>query len=404
MRLVLFLPKATKFRLNLLLKVSGEINLQEDLATDLLVLQSHLDRMIELVKKNSTNLRRFKDFEMSLFNLNKFSEIIGHILDDAKKYFDLDVISLCLIDEVGEIEKLLSDEGLDCKTATGLVILKDKERLQSIFGAANRPYIGPYKSQLLSDLFPDDQRIPASVAITPLYRSGRYLGALNFGSYTEDRFVSLTVMDFVVHLGSVISICLENSLNFETINRTSYIDTLTGVNNRRFFEQRIVEELDRCRRNSDPISCLFLDIDSFKSINDQHGHQAGDQVLFSTAKAIKTQLRSNDVLVRYGGEEFLALLSNIDGSRAFEIAERIRRKVEAVMVEFNDTLIAVTISIGLSTYLPDKMALIKSDDVSSRLIQSADAALYKAKHNGRNRVESYHLSSDSTLTDMASVF
>lgn len=378
--------------------------MQEDLATDLLVLQSHLDGMIELIQKNNTNLRRFRDFELRLLNLNTLSEIIDHILIDAKKYFDLDMISLCLVDEVGEIEKLLNDEAFDCKSKKGLILLKGNERLQTIFGFAIRPYIGIYNKQLLSGVFPDDLGSPVSAVITPLYRSGKYLGALNIGSYTADCFTSSMLTDFIAHLSSVVSICLENSLNFETIKRTSYIDTLTGVNNRRFFEQRIVEELDRCRRNSDPISCLFLDIDFFKSINDQHGHQAGDLVLSSAAKAIKTQLRSNDVLARYGGEEFLALLTNIDGPRAFEIAERIRRTIESLMIRFNDTSIAVTISIGLSTHMPDRMSQTKADDVSNRLIKSADAALYKAKHNGRNRVERYETGLDLPLIGMASSF
>lgn len=380
----------------------GDLNLEEDLATDLLVLQSHLDGMIDLVAKNNASLRQYRDFEMRLLNLDSMSEIIEHILDDAKKYFDFEVISLCLVDETFEMEKILNDQGLDIKSRKEVIFLKDKELLQSTFGFAVRPYIGAFQKTFLSSFFSENKQ-PVSVAITPLIRRRKYLGTLNLGSYKADRFAGPAMMEYLVHLSSVISICLENSLNFETIKRTSYIDTLTGVNNRRFFEQRINEELDRCQRNADPISCLFLDIDRFKAINDKYGHQGGDQVLALAAKTIKTQLRNNDVLARYGGEEFVALLTNIDGDKAFEIAERIRKTVENLVIKYHDTSISITVSIGLATHVPDRMSLTKSDDAVIRLIKAADAALYKAKRNGRNRVETNKTSLSVELMNMISL-
>lgn len=359
--------------------------MEEDLATDLLVLQSHLDSMLECVKKNSTMLRKFQSFEMRLLSLNSLADIIDHILEDAKDYFDLDVISLCLFDEHSEIVKLLTDDGYDYPGKEGLILLQSKRFLKSPY--AIRSYIGTYKTKDFTDFFPPHEKVPASVAITPLNRHGKYLGTLNLGSYQATRFSSTMATDFVEHLGSIVSVCLENNLNLETIRRTSLMDTLTGVNNRRFFEQRIGEELDRSQRNNEPVTCLFLDIDFFKSVNDQHGHQGGDLVLSLVANTIKTQLRNNDVLARYGGEEFVALLSNIDIPMGIEIAERIRKAVQELTIEFSDIAISVTISIGLSTYLPGKNALISTEKIASLLIKSADSALYRAKHNGRNRVE-----------------
>ena len=146
--------------------------------------------------------------------------------------------------------------------------------------------------------------------------------------------------------------------------------------------------MDRCRRNSDPISCLFLDIDFFKVVNDKQGHQAGDRVLCAVARAIKTQLRGNDVLARYGGEEFVVLLSNINEMMALEIAERIRKTIQTLVIKLDEGSISVTIFIGSSTYFLDSAASFPIDnDISSRLIKLADSALYKAKRNGRNRVE-----------------
>jgi diguanylate cyclase (GGDEF)-like protein len=361
--------------------------LENDLNTDLFVLQSHLESMLERVKQNNVILNRFQAFEIKLLNLVSLADMIDHILENARHYFDLDVISLCLIDEKGEIAKFLDEDGYECTSKNGLILLSNKNLLQSTFGLAVHPYIGVYKNAKCDDFFSKFEKKPASVAMTPLNRRGKYLGTLNLGSYQVDRFADTMATDLVEHLVSVVSVCLENNLNFETIKRTSFTDSLTGVNNRRFLEQRIGEELDRCRRNSDPISCLFLDIDFFKVVNDNQGHQAGDSVLCAVANSIKTQLRSNDVLARYGGEEFVALLSNINEVMALEIAERIRKTIHGLVIKLDEGSISVTISIGSSTYLPGSVSSPIDNDISSRLIKLADSALYRAKRNGRNCVE-----------------
>jgi diguanylate cyclase (GGDEF)-like protein len=351
------------------------------------VLESHLESMLSRVKKNSTTLQRFQAFQIRLHNLNSLSGMIEHILEDAKKSFDLDVVSLCLVDEKGDIVRLLDEDSYPHDSRDGLIFLQSKELLDSIFGPACRPFLGTYEKSFCAGFFAHNRIKPASVAITPLTRRGKYLGALNMGSYQADRFDNKMATDFVEHLGSVVGVCLENNFNFEEMCRISYVDTLTGVNNRRFLEQRISEELDRCQRNGDPLSCLFFDIDFFKSVNDKYGHQGGDFILTAVAGAIKTQLRNNDVLARYGGEEFVALLSNINESQALDIAERIRKTIQELPLQFNETTVSVTISIGSSTYIPAGIASSEAAKTAAQLIEVADSALYKAKHNGRNRVE-----------------
>jgi uncharacterized protein YigA (DUF484 family) len=218
-----------------------EMTVEEDLSTDLFVLQSHLEGMLDRIQLNSATLRKFQAFEMRLLNLNSLSEMIDHILEDAKIYFDLDVISLCLIDEKDEVANFLSADGYDFSAKKGLILLDNNGLLKSTFGTAHRPYIGAYKSSKCADFFQQFDHKPASVAITPLNRRGRYLGTLNLGSYHIDRFADNMATDFVEHLVSVVSVCLENNLNFETIRRTSFVDTLTGVNNRRFLNSVLVK-------------------------------------------------------------------------------------------------------------------------------------------------------------------
>ena len=360
--------------------------LEEDITTELRVLQSHLDGMLDRVQHNSLTLKRFQSFEMRLLNLNSLAEMIDQLLGDAQAFFDLDVISFSLIDEKSEIAGFLTDDGYDYLSNDRLILLNDNELLKSTFGLSANPFLGTYKQASCAEFFPNVNRKPVSVAIIPLRRRGKYLGSLNLGSYTANRFINDMATDFIEHMVSVVSICLENNLNFEMMRRTSLIDTLTGVNNRRFLEQRIGEEVDRSQRNEEPLSCLFLDIDHFKLVNDTHGHQAGDYVLSLVASIIKKQLRSNDVLARYGGEEFLALLSNIPESMAADIAERIRKSIKNLVFTYNEIDINVTVSIGLSTYIPGKLATKTAAEISSQLIHSADSALYVAKEKGRDKV------------------
>ncbi len=362
--------------------------MENDIENSVSILESHLDGTLDRIKNNNQILKRFQSFEKILLNINSLAEMIEHILGDAKSLFNLDIISLCLIDENSEISTFLRDDGYDYLNTDGLILLDDNELLKTTFGLSSpRPFLGAYKQSNCTEFFPKLERKPLSIAIIPLYRRGKYLGSLNLGSYSSNRFISDMATDFIEHMVSVVSICLENNLNFEMMRRTSHIDTLTGVNNRRFLEQRIGEELDRSQRSNEPLSCLFLDIDHFKSINDTYGHQAGDYVLSSIASLIKKQLRNNDVLARYGGEEFVALLSNINEIQGKEIAERIRLCTKEQLMTFKGTQMQVTISIGLSTYLSSRAPTLSTNDIASQLISSADKALYCAKDNGRDGVE-----------------
>lgn len=198
--------------------------------------------------------------------------------------------------------------------------------LQATFGCSINPYLGLYKTAKCADFFSINKHKPASVAIIPLVRRGKFLGAISMGSFDAHRFENTMATDFIEHMTSVVGVCLENHLNYESMKRTSLMDTLTGVNNRRFLEQRLGEEIDRAQRSVEALSCFFLDIDFFKKVNDSYGHQVGDQVLTVVAGTIREQLRNNDVLARYGGEEFVALLANIEEGMAIDIAERIRKR------------------------------------------------------------------------------
>lgn len=166
----------------------------------------------------------------------------------------------------------------------------------------------------------------------------------------------------------------------QTLRNLSVRDVLTGLYNRRFVDEVFEHEVVRCRRNSKPLSVLMIDIDHFKRFNDSFGHDAGDVVLRSVSALFKDHFRKTDLPCRLGGEEFLVILPECDGEAAFKIAEQLRLKItELVLFHQGKALDAVTASIGVASW-PEPF----SDE--GLLVSAADAALYAAKHAGRNQV------------------
>jgi len=166
------------------------------------------------------------------------------------------------------------------------------------------------------------------------------------------------------------------------LNRLASTDALTGCANRRHFMEQLDMELSRIRRYANPGALLMMDLDHFKLVNDTYGHPAGDAVLVAFVQAVQSSLRKMDMLGRLGGEEFAVLLPETSLEAAGRLAERLRAKVEALSVEFQDHAIRVTVSIGVAALRNDSTAV---DEVLSQ----GDAALYRAKESGRNRVVQY---------------
>ncbi len=211
----------------------------------------------------------------------------------------------------------------------------------------------------------------------------RDIGSTN-GTYVNDQLIDEYVLrdgDFV-KIGRTIFKFLsggniENSYH-EEIYRLTTIDGLTQVHNRRFFLEQLEREVSRARRYRRDLSLILFDVDRFKSINDTHGHLAGDYVLTQLATVVRGKIRREDLFARYGGEEFTIVLPEIDAPNAIAFAEKVRKLVERAPFKFEDTKIQVTVSIGVAT-LADEID-------AAELIKRADDKLYEAKEGGRNCV------------------
>ena len=221
------------------------------------------------------------------------------------------------------------------------------------------------------------KQMARQVVIAPLMFKGVPLGAMVLASVEPfSPSVALLVRHFQTDLG----LALSNALSHDRLERLAALDPLTDAYNRRFGLVRLQEEFGRSMRVSGPLGVLMVDLDHFKAVNDTYGHLVGDRVLRAAAAAIRRVTREGDVLIRYGGEEFLVVVPGAGIEDVRELAERVRRAVAATEVMDGERRISVTASVGASTY--------PEHDVSSalELVEVADAALYASKESGRDRV------------------
>jgi diguanylate cyclase (GGDEF)-like protein len=207
--------------------------------------------------------------------------------------------------------------------------------------------------------------------IIPLNARGMVKGVLCL-YLSPDVRVDESKMKMLDALGNQIGVAIDNARLYEETKKFSLHDSLTGLANRRMMHIVFDRSINRAKRYKEPFSVIMLDIDYFKKYNDTHGHFAGDRLLVELAGLIVHETREIDLVVRYGGEEFIVLLPETDLDKACEVAERMRETIEKKC--------ATTISLGVSSYNMNKQT-------KDELIKDVDGALYNAKKRGRNRVE-----------------
>lgn len=281
--------------------------------------------------------------------------------------------------------KQLLQEFRACELETGEVLLSPFSRNQYLYLLLEgelKVYLGSLDNQPVSTLSPgecageisfiDNDHPSAYVVTTQPSRVLRLQRESLVGLFNHSPQMMQNLLQLLcerVRQGNRIILDSEQNAN---------VDTLTGCFNRRWLEHVFQRESTRCAYNQQPLCMLMLDVDHFKSYNDQHGHLAGDYALSLVAHTLRNQLRPKDSMARYGGEEFVILLPEIDLDEARGIGERLRQSLEQVGSFYSPIgiLPGVTVSIGL--------AGMRHQDLLESLIARADSALYQAKQQGRN--------------------
>ena len=212
-------------------------------------------------------------------------------------------------------------------------------------------------------------------SIVPLGNQKNFKGCVFIASERPD--ITDTESNFLTLYANQIELAITVANLFEEVQKQAITDPLTGIYNRRYFEDNIIKEAERALRLKQPFSLISMDLDFLKKINDTYGHQYGDLAIKTIANVLKKEARSIDIPARIGGEEFNLMLPGVDSKGACIAAERIRKSIESQVL---DTIGGITASIGVATFL-------EHSDRIDELIELADQAMYKAKINGRNQVQ-----------------
>lgn len=343
--------------------------------------------------KNESILRRAQERELTLLESASLEELFDNLVFGLARSFGLESVTVALCDPEHEVRHLLLINNPTKPLPDGVLMCDSLNDVSSIYAKLQGPLLGNYLEERHANMFALSPP-PRSVAILPMRRNGQIIGSINLGSRDPKRFTRYHATDFLGHLAVISAFCLENNINRSKLIWTGLTDVLTGWHNRRYVEARLPEEFALAARSEVPLSILLFDIDHFKRVNDEHGHDAGDKVLREVARRVQKQIRLSDVAARWGGEEFLIVLPRTSLSDALALAERIRIAVCDKPVRLCDEIsLDMSISIGASCAQPSRQHDGYTNQVRSA-IQGADRAMYDAKENGRNQVAAADISTE----------
>jgi len=339
-------------------------------------------------------VRAVKALQASL-RMYELNEKIKSTLDLTTRLLDLENEAE-LFSEAVKI--LTSDEGMGFRDACLLLLEEDRlhtacstlERGKKVFAAAGDNRYGRWlAAEDKGGVSPGSE---GKELMVTLRSRGRVLGLLEVVQHDREKtlFEGLDSFmewrrDMVTRIGEVVAMLIDNLRLNQELKRQSTVDVLTGVYNRSFFLQKVEDEVQRASRYGRDLSLVFIDIDNFKEVNDQHGHLAGDWILRELGSLFRRTVRNADVVGRYGGDEFVWLLPETDLKMAVQAADKLVGEVRAHRFELSQketagSPISVTTSLGAAGLLP-------GEDVES-LLRRADEAVYRAKAAGRDQLVS----------------
>ena len=323
---------------------------------------------------------RYKRIFGVLFQLTKLvnsgaslPELLRAVAGSAVELVGADACSIMLLDE--------AHDELLCKASHGLAPEEEAEIRFKVGEGVAGWVVEHGAPALLGDVSSDPRflkregqlTVIESLLAVPLATREGVIGVITATAGRKDAF-GAEHQELLAYLGGSIVKDIENA----RLYRLSITDTLTKAYNRQYLFQRLPEEIDRARRYGDALSVILFDIDHFKQLNDRNGHPAGDFVLKEVVRVAQATVREVDGVVRYGGEEFLALLPKTAQAGALQTAERLRAALAAMDLPWSDRRLRVTASFGAVE--------LREGESDDELLRRADEALYAAKNAGRNRV------------------
>jgi len=395
----------------------GEIYKEEGDFEKALEYYSKAIQMNETIKKiEKAEKSRFANIQMDAIEVKKENEDLQQINSNLKEINDVCKhitsefeINKILFKSYENIEKLLQSKDFqlflykkETNKLTGFKIIKGKIKFKEYFNTLNKWMMNKKEITILKDLnqssseyikeVTGNNRNAKGLVYIPLLVEQEIIGAICIFDYLDREYAPYT-LDVLQVLASYIAVALNNAQNIEKLesinkklDKASKLDPLTKIANRRYFTMHLDNRWEALIKNKETLSIALLDIDYFKKYNDKCGHIEGDKALIKVAQKLKESINfETDFLARYGGEEFIIASVKRNQNEMKSFAENLRREVEEIPAgcTYHENCCKVTISIGIASEIITKKTRI--EDITNK----ADEALYKAKENGRNRVEEY---------------
>jgi diguanylate cyclase (GGDEF)-like protein len=367
--------------------------MEEEALQTLSAFSAHIGQLVENqslqeeLKQQVYNLKIWMEVMKAIGSALDSDDLFQIILDKSTEYVEAEQGSLMLLDREEQELSIKVTKGLHRRIVEGIRI-KPGEGISGKVLESRVPLI-------VKDLETDERVLQEkrpryktkSFISLPLKLNDRIIGVLNVADKISGEMFSEYDLHLLSSIAAYASVAIERSEYYERseeLKKISITDPLTGLLNRRYFQERLTEEMERSRRHKLPLSLIIMDADDFKIINDTFGHQAGDEALKGIARCIRNSIRTIDVAARYGGEEFTVILPQTSKQDATVIAERICLEVtqlEPPPIVRQDKW-PFSVSLGLTTF-PEDAATAED------FIRNADTALYAAKTQGKNRVVVY---------------
>jgi len=327
------------------------------------------------LERTAFESKLFREIDTAITSTFELPEILSLILQVLTTLVNTQGVSVVLVEESDGTLRIAEHHGLSGKDVENFYIYYAKLQ-DSIFQDIMQKK-SPYFFDGTEELF-----MPIILSV-PLISRKKVIGFLNIHSMYKEMQLTQDKIELINALASQASIAISNAQLFQALREQAIIDPCTNLFNFRYFQQKLDEEITVYNATKEPLSLIILDIDHFKNVNDTYGHVYGDAVLRELGNILKRNVRSEDSVCRYGGEEFAIIFPHCVQDVSLRIAERIRSRIEDTSSHdrrgtFKDP---ITVSIGVTEYEPE---LSKTS-----FIQRADNALYYAKNNGRNMVAGY---------------
>lgn len=398
---------------------AAEAMARGDLTSDIPIGDDDIGHLGKSLKKLSSHLQKQFDKRQSLYkimvkcNFNlRLIDVLNHIYESFQKHLPYDRMSLVLFEHDKSKLKLhwVRANYNKLELSTGYSLPVTDSSVQKLLDTHDMLIIDDLSTHL--EELSESNLIQAafkegihSCLVCPLIATGKSIGFVIFSCRKKNIYKKLHE-DLSLQIASHLALIIEKTQLYKDVKLNKQLiaqkksleqrvmhDALTGLFNRPAIFDILHKQVLRAKRGGLQIAVIMIDIDRFKTINDSCGHLIGDAVLCEIAERLTNSARSHEYIGRYGGEEFLAIVSPYDQEGALKAAERFRNAIACQAISVNKMLIPVTISLGVAISTEQKTL----DE--NLLLQKADEALYLAKHNGRNRVEMVHIDNKENLVN-----